>query len=124
MADYDLDELRALKRRADTALAQATVAMAELQAVSAIMGSAINRLLDKSQTQGGSRDRIGDRMKEIERVIREAGGVAGGVWVQFAAITAALPDDKQSEIVRSLRSGRERLWEQDGDRYRLLSRNS
>lgn len=122
MADYDLDELRALKRKADDALNRADSAMADLREINAVLGSAINRLLDKAQAQGGSRERVGERQKAIEKVIREAGGEAGKAWVRFDAIATALADEKPNEIVRSLKLGREWLWEQEGDTYRLLRR--
>jgi hypothetical protein len=124
LADYDLDELRALKRSADDAVARAEAAVAELRSINAVMGSAINRLLDKAQAQGGSRERVGERQTQIVKVIQEAGGGPGADWIHFDVISAKLSDAKSNEIMRSLRAGREWLWEQSGDTYRLLPRGS
>ena len=86
------------------------------------MSSALDRLLVDAQSKddGRQRERIGDRMKAIVRTLREMGAVAGGEWIGFNLIADDFPEVSASDLAKSLERGREMLWEQRGDTYRML----
>jgi hypothetical protein len=122
MADYDLDELRALRRQAGDALARAEAAVSDLRNSHVSMSSALDRLLNDAQSRDDSRsrERAGDRMKSVVRILRESGGQAGGEWIRFELIADEFPDVSSSDLAKSLARGREWLWEQRGDTYRMM----
>ena len=123
MADRDINELRALRRHAQAAIAKAEAALKDLQKIDVAMGSAINNLLNKSQRRDDStpiRDRSGALQRRICEVILARGGSLNGVWVGYAQIAPELPDVSDQDLLKSLRSAVERLIEVDGDTYRLL----
>lgn len=123
MADADLNELRAQRRKARAALARAEAALGELRTANDIMESAINRLLKKAEgrePEADERERDGPLMRRYCKVILAHGGSMDGVWVGFNQIAGDMPDVPIKAIRRSLADGQERLVENEGDAYRLL----
>jgi len=123
MADADLNELRALRRRSRAVIARAEAALSELRDLNVLMDGALDRMVKRSEGKNedtASRDNSGALQRRIARVILAEGGAVDGVWTAFEQIAAALPDDSLKALRRSLESGTERLWEAKADAYRLL----
>lgn len=123
MADPDINELRALRRKAQAVIEQAEAALKEWRTLDGAMGATINRLLAKNQNRDPDvlpRERTGSIQKRFCRTISDLGGKPNGAWVVFELIAADLPDISEADLRKSLLLAVERLIETDGDAYRLL----
>lgn len=118
-----INELRALRRKAQAAIGRAAAATAELHGLSIAMEVAINRLLNEAQDRSpglAPRERRGATRKRYCEVILAAGGEPDGVWIPLEQIAEEMPEVTMKALVRSLDGGIESLIENQGSEYRLL----